>query len=140
MGARGGPYYGPFLREPFDFAGAFSALVNRTNANIVLLGPGQIGPPEFFSASADLLLLGETLVPSWDSIFSGVAVRPCGGPWRAVGARGSYYGPFFRGPFDSVGVIGELNNLTGANIVRLGPGQIGPPKFSSCIRTHFLAE
>ena len=63
-----------------------------------------------------------------------------GGPWGPVGARGPYSGPFSRGPFDLVGVIDELDNLTDMEIHRLDSGQFRPPEFFSVSADQFLAR
>ena len=47
----------------------------------------RIDPPEFFSAPAAPFLAGINAATYKDSIFSGVAVGPCGNPWGPVGAR-----------------------------------------------------
>ena len=65
-------------------------------------------------------------------------------PWGPAEARGCpwgpYYGAFLWGPFDLVGIIGELNNLTDMNMAQSGPLQISSPKFFPVPAGPFLAK
>ena len=59
FGARG-PYYGPFLWEPFYLVSEIGEIYHLTGTDIARLDSGHIGPPAFFPSFADQFFAGET--------------------------------------------------------------------------------